>query len=172
VALPANQDNYLTAAQLAQTTYLSGSGSDTLQVRAYESGQWSPWSGSFTVSASNTIGASQTLELASAFSATVTFAANTGTLKLDNSASFDGTVAGFGHQDRFDLADVAAGASATIGYSGGNTNGVLTVSDAQHTAAIALLGQFSAASFAAASDGHGGTLVTETAAPVITTPGP
>jgi trimeric autotransporter adhesin len=40
--------------------------------------------------------------------------------------------------------------------------GTLTVSDGRHTAAFALLGNYMAASFVAAADGHGGTLVTET----------
>jgi hypothetical protein len=35
------------------------------------------------------------------------------------------------------------------------------VSDGTHTANVALLGQYMAASFATASDGHGGTLVTD-----------
>jgi hypothetical protein len=34
VALGTNQDNFLTAAQLAQATYVTGTGVDTLQVRA------------------------------------------------------------------------------------------------------------------------------------------
>ena len=48
-ALGTNQDNFVTAAQLAQTTYMAGSGSDTLWVRASDGAQWSPWSQSFTV---------------------------------------------------------------------------------------------------------------------------
>src|SRR6202035_1220853 len=42
-------DNYVSAAQLAQTTYQSGSGADTLWVRAFDGTQWSAWSQSFTV---------------------------------------------------------------------------------------------------------------------------
>jgi hypothetical protein len=51
VTQPANSDIYVTAAQLAQTTYHSGSGIDTLQVRAFDGSQWSAWSSSFTVDA-------------------------------------------------------------------------------------------------------------------------
>jgi hypothetical protein len=47
--LGAGQDNYVSAPQLGQTTYFSGSGTDTLWVRVNEGGQWSPWSQSFTV---------------------------------------------------------------------------------------------------------------------------
>jgi hypothetical protein len=43
----------------------------------------------------------------------------------------------------------------------GNSGGVLTVSDGVHTADIALLGQYAASSFVTASDGHGGTLITD-----------
>jgi hypothetical protein len=160
-ALAANQDNYLTAAQLAQTTYQGGTGSDTLQVRANEVGQWSAWA-SFTVTTTNTIGAGMTLELASSFSGGVTFAANTGTLLLDNSSSFSGSVSGFSSLDKFDLADITAGPNATLGYSGTSTNGTLTVSDGTHMANIALLGQYSAAMFVVSSDQHGGTLVSDT----------
>ena len=50
-ALGANQDNYVSAEQLAQTTYQSGSGADTLWVRVSDGSKWSPWSQSFTVTA-------------------------------------------------------------------------------------------------------------------------
>ena len=54
-------------------------------------------------------------------------------------------------------------ANATLGYAPNNSNtgGVLTVSDGIHTAALTLLGNYVAESFAAASDGHGGTTITE-----------
>jgi hypothetical protein len=51
VTLGANQDNYVSAAQLTQTTYQSGSGTDTLWVRVSDGKEWSPWSQSFTVTA-------------------------------------------------------------------------------------------------------------------------
>jgi hypothetical protein len=51
VALGANQDDYVSAAQLSQTTYQSGAGTDTLWVRVSDGAQWSPWSQSFTVTA-------------------------------------------------------------------------------------------------------------------------
>jgi len=38
--LGANQDNYISSAQLAQTTYQSGSGADTLWVRVR---RWPRW---------------------------------------------------------------------------------------------------------------------------------
>ena len=51
VAQGANQGIFVTAAQLSQLTYQSGSGADTLWVRANDGSQWSPWSSSFTVTA-------------------------------------------------------------------------------------------------------------------------
>jgi len=83
-------------------------------------------------------------------------------LKIDNSSSFSGTVAGqLAISDSIDLADVTAGANATIHYTGNNSPGTLTVSDGTHTANIALLGNYSLASFVASSDGHGGTVVVD-----------
>src|SRR5437660_829733 len=51
VTQPTNGVIYVPAAQLAQTTYQSGSGTDTLWVRANDGTQCSAWSPSFTVSA-------------------------------------------------------------------------------------------------------------------------
>jgi hypothetical protein len=46
-----NQEIDVTAAQLSQLGYQSGSGADTLWVRSNDGAQWSPWSNSFTVTA-------------------------------------------------------------------------------------------------------------------------
>src|SRR5262249_19235088 len=50
VAQASKQNISLTAAQFAQTTYQSGSGTDLLWVQAYDGYTWSPWV-SFTVMA-------------------------------------------------------------------------------------------------------------------------
>jgi hypothetical protein len=93
---------------------------------------------------------------------TVTFLGSTGTLKIDNASSFKGAIGGqLAIGDVIDLADVTAGHSATIGYTGNNSPGTLTVSDGTHTASIALLGNYSLASFSASSDGHGGTSIVD-----------
>jgi hypothetical protein len=106
--------------------------------------------------------AGETLELASPYSGTLSFAGATGTLKIDNSSSFSGTIAGqLAIGDVIDLADITAGAGAKISYSGNNSPGTLTVSDGTHTASIALLGNYSVANFTASSDGHGGTSVVD-----------
>ena len=110
--LGANQENVVSAAQLASTTDASGPGTDTLWVRVSEGGQWSAWSPSFTVSDPTAIGAGETLELASASSDAITFTADTGMLELDNPASFAGSVAGMSGEDTIDLADIDASKGA------------------------------------------------------------
>jgi Tryptophan-rich Synechocystis species C-terminal domain/Putative esterase len=98
-------------------------------------------------------------------------AGSTGTLTLEASTEFAGTVAGLALGNSLDLSDVAFAAGSTLGYAPnrGNTGGVLTVSDGAHTANIALLGQYAASSFVTATDGHGGTLIAEQLAQVVQT---
>jgi hypothetical protein len=68
------------------------------------------------------------------------------------------------------------GVHTTLGFSenSSHTGGVLTVKDGTHVAKIALLGNYIAASFTLAADGHGGTLITEgsetTQQPLLTQP--
>jgi hypothetical protein len=107
----------------------------------------------------------------------VDFLSDTGTLKLENSSSFGGTVAGLCGQDAIDFADIGFGASSTLGYAANSdhSGGTLSVGDGMHMANIALLGSYMASSFVAASDGHGGTLISEAAQsasqmPVVTQP--
>jgi 20S proteasome alpha/beta subunit len=108
------------------------------------------------------IAAGKTMELTGASSATITFAGATGTLKIDNSSTFSGTIGGqLAIGDVIDLADITAGANATMSYSGNNSPGTLTVSDGAHTASIALLGNYSLANFTASGDGNGGTSVVD-----------
>jgi hypothetical protein len=108
----------------------------------------------------------------------VTFAARgDGMLKLDASASFKPgfvSITGFGGNDKIDLADIAFGPHTTLAVAAFHSNpatlpaspagDILAVSDGTHTARLLLIGQHTAASFAMASDGHGGTLITDTAA--------
>ena len=110
-----------------------------------------------------TIGTGSTLELNTPDNGPVTFAGPTGTLQLHVSSSLTGQISGFGAQDGIDLADVSFGANTTLGYTPNNssTGGVLAVSDGTHTANLALLGNYMASSFVIASDGHGGTLLTD-----------
>jgi hypothetical protein len=111
-----------------------------------------------------TIANGAAFEIGSASSDAVTFAGGTGTLRLDQSQSFTGTVAGFGSHDQINLGDIAySDVTRTLDYwmSTDSSGGTLTVSDGAHTASLTLLGQYAASSFGMASDGHGGTLITD-----------
>jgi hypothetical protein len=88
-------------------------------------------------------------------------------LVLGASKSFHGTVAGFGTGDQIDLQDVAfvpTTKKGPVSYSNSGGSGTLTITDGVNTAAIQLLGAYIATDFVAASDGHGGTLITFTSA--------
>ncbi len=157
------------ASQIGAVTFVTGTVSNALQARAFDGVSWSAgdtaaWS-PFNVTAvalPATIAAGGTLELASLFSGTLSFAAGTGTLKIDNSSSFNGSIGGqLAIGDVIDLADITAGANASIGYSGNNSPGTLTVSDGTHTARIVLSGNYALANFTASSDGHGGTSIVD-----------
>ena len=64
-----------------------------------------------------------------------------------------------------DLSEISFGANTRLAYAANNDNagGTLTVSDGSHAQSLALLGQYMASSFSMASDGHGGTLITDPA---------
>jgi hypothetical protein len=103
----------------------------------------------------------------------VTFASDTGTLKLDNSSSFAGTVAGMTGQDTIDFADIDPTKVQPPSYD--STSGKLHVTDGAHSADIALIGNYMASVFVAGSDGHGGTSVVDPpalggVAPLVTPP--
>ena len=111
-------------------------------------------------SGSATIGAGATLELAAANSSSVTFAGSTGMLKLDSPSTFDGVIYDFtgngmpSSSDQIDLKGINFN-SVSDSYS----NGVLTVTDGTHSAALDFNGSFTLANFKFASDGSGGTIL-------------
>ena len=107
------------------------------------------------------VDAGSTFEIASASSAAISFGGTTGTLKLDDSPSFTGTVAGMSANDTIDFADLNFATIAKPSFAGTSSAGTLTVTDGSHTANIALLGNYLASTFVASSDGHGGTLVVD-----------
>jgi hypothetical protein len=111
-----------------------------------------------------TISGAATLEFGAASSANTTFAdGGDGTLRLDHSASFTGTVSGFNHGDSLDLGDVAfgSGMGTTLSYSanGAGIGGTLNVSDGANTAHITLRGQYTTACFEGTYDQGNGTAV-------------
>lgn len=89
-----------------------------------------------------------------------TFLGSTGTLKIDNPASFQGTVSGFVPGDTIDLVGIGLATSATLG-----ANNVLTVKGSGGVASLQLdsTQSFSGDSFNYSQDGSGGTAITETA---------
>jgi hypothetical protein len=145
--------------QAGNTANLSGAGANVgLRINTTTAGTAGPSGGSFSISGNTE------LELFGASTANVTFApSDTGTLKLDSSSQFNGTVAGLALGNALDLADIGFGANTTLGYTpnAGNTGGTLSVSDGTHSAAVALLGQYIAGNFTLSSDGHGGTLIAD-----------
>ncbi|QDP23830.1 heparin lyase I family protein [Bradyrhizobium cosmicum] len=121
-------------------------------------------SGSGTVIGSNSliVGSGASVELVGAYSGTVRFAGATGSLIIDQSTQFGGTISGqLTKGDLIDLRDITAGAGATVTYSGNNSPGNLSVSDGTNTATIALSGNYSLGNFIVSSDGNGGTLLVD-----------
>jgi hypothetical protein len=162
VAQPANTEIDVSVAQLAQTTYVSGTGTDQVFVRVEDGITWSNWQPlTATGSAPAIINAGATLELGAAYPGQVTFFAPTGNLKLDNSASFAGTVAGMTANDTIDFADISFASVQTPSFSGNAAGGTLSVTDGTHTAAIALLGNYLASTFVGSNDGHGGVSIVD-----------
>jgi autotransporter passenger strand-loop-strand repeat protein len=104
-----------------------------------------------------TIPAGATVEIPSAYSGTVRFGASTGTLQLDNSSSFSGTVAGMTGQDKIDLRNINFSTLHALTYTRTTSETTLHITDGTHSANIALLGNYLASTFVASSDGHGGT---------------
>ncbi len=84
-------------------------------------------------------------------------------LQLDRSADSSPQISGFGGNDHIDLRDIGLTGSTTLGYAANSagTGGTLTVSDGVNSANLALIGNYTAGSFAMASDNQGGTLITD-----------
>jgi hypothetical protein len=105
-----------------------------------------------TLEFDSTVGSNQTIQ----------FYGNGGALRIGAANPFRaGGIGGFAKGDSIDLANVAFSGSMTMRYAGNATGGTLVVSDGQHTARLKLIGNYSAASFAAASDGAAGTKITD-----------
>jgi hypothetical protein len=125
--------------------------------------------GDVTGNGSATISGASTLEFDGASSANTAFSDGaTGTLKLDHSASFTGSVSGFAAGDTLDLADVLYTDHTTLSFAanGAGTGGTLTVSDGVHTAQIALQGNLSSGGFQLSHDQGSGTVVTYATPPL------
>ena len=118
--------------------------------------------GGVTGSGSATISGTATLEFGGASTEDTSFAnVGDGTLKLDHSSAFTGTVSGFNAGDHIDFADMVSGIGTTLSYQANSTatGGTLRVNDGVHIAEIALQGVYSAAGFQGATDAGNGTAV-------------
>ena len=121
------------------------------------------------------LGSDATLELAAGDSASVTFGASTGMLKLDQPSTFSGEIFGFtgnGTLSGSDQIDLKGINYNTVQDS--YANGILTVADGSgDTAKLNFNGSYVLANFAFASDGDGGTIVYDPpVSPSSTTTGP
>jgi hypothetical protein len=118
--------------------------------------------GDVTGGGSALIDSGATIEFGGASSSDTMFANNAaGTLTLDSSSLFTGTVTGFAANDHIDLADIqASGAVLSFAANDTGTGGTLTVSGGTHTANIALLGTYDPASFHLDPDHALGVVIT------------
>ncbi|MFC3321575.1 Ig-like domain-containing protein [Mesorhizobium cantuariense] len=108
------------------------------------------------------IGNMSQLEFHAASSADVIFGADAaGTLRLDDSFDFSGSIAGMTNDDKIDLGDIwfSTGTSAVYQANQDGSAGTLTVSDGTHDATLHILGTYDAGSFTVADDGTGRTVV-------------
>jgi probable HAF family extracellular repeat protein len=101
------------------------------------------------------------IEFGSTTTANTTFAAGAdGTVTFDAASTLTGklSITGFTLGDAIDLADINfSGSGPSLAFS----RGVLTVSDGTHVAKLNMIGNYTLASFHAAPDGSGGTLITD-----------
>ena len=112
-----------------------------------------------------TIGGGGNTLIALPFSDTVTFTGGTGSLILNDPAAFTGQIVGFtgtapdaAHSDTIDLVGINYD-SAHFAELYNSTSGLLSVTDGSHTASFTFDNFNATLDFA--SDGHGGTLITD-----------
>jgi hypothetical protein len=108
------------------------------------------------------IGNMSELDFGDASSADVTFAADAaGTLRLEDSFDFSGTIGGITDDDKVDLGDITYGDATSAVYTANQdgSGGTLVVSDGTHEATLHLVGAYDAGTFTLADDGTGHTVV-------------
>jgi len=97
----------------------------------------------------------------------VTFTGKGSTLELGQAQSFTGKITGFAVATTLlDLDNIQFVSPSEATFSGGRKSGVLTISDGKTTAHVTLEGNYQTATFIAASDGHGGVIVQQSAPPL------
>ncbi|MEO5697328.1 MAG: type I secretion C-terminal target domain-containing protein, partial [Burkholderiaceae bacterium] len=112
------------------------------------------------------IGGHGTIEFGAASDANVGFAGDAaGTLTLDHSAGFSGTISGLNADDTLHFGDMMFSPAAQLSYTANaaGTAGALVVSDGTQTARISLIGHYAAADFQLAAGASGSTDIVNTA---------
>jgi hypothetical protein len=150
----------------------TGAGGTVIKSRINNTGTLEALAGTITVSGAVT-GAggvritAGTADFASTFSENVAFAAaSKGTLELAKSQTYAGSISGFSKTGAtaLDLGDIAFISGTTKAtFAGTTASGVLTVTDGTHTSKITLTGDYVDGAFVTKTDGHGGTIVVDTA---------
>ncbi len=146
-------------ADVANTAFHEGTAgnADKMWARLMQNdGTVTPWQ-QFTVVDPLEVAAGATLDLDTAYAGTVNFAGASGTLQLDHSSLFTGTVAGLIGADTIDFRDIGFVGQPMFSASG--TGGLLSIGADVQGATIQLVGDYDASSFVASGDGHGGTSV-------------
>src|SRR3984885_2188176 len=106
-------------ANVANTVFDEGSSgsSDKLWAQlVLNNGTLTGWQ-QFTVTDPVTVAQGATVELSAPYAGQAIFARTAGTLQLDSSTGFTGTVAGMTGQDTLDLRDIGFGATTTVGFA-------------------------------------------------------
>lgn len=99
-----------------------------------------------------------TLELDGAVSEGVAFQGSVGILRLDQVASFKGSISGFSGQDSILVANAQYGAVTGYSYAGSTTSGVLTVTQGASSFSLAFTGSYTTGNFAFSAGVQPGTL--------------
>jgi hypothetical protein len=148
-----------------------GKGGVTIKSAVDNTGLFNVASGTLTVSGAVTgagtvdIGGG-TAKFLSSFNEDVDFDGASGTLDLAKSQSYGGKITGFSHTGAtlLDLGDIRlinGETTATFVDGGSGTGGQLIVTNGKVTAHIALVGDYTAATFNFSADGHGGLFVAD-----------
>jgi hypothetical protein len=106
------------------------------------------------------------LDITTAFAGDIYFQGESGTLRLNDSQSFAGTVSGLAGADKIDLADIDFSANPLAHFVGDPNGGTLTVTDGDRTARLQLAGDYTLSTWTLSNDGSGGTAVVDREIPV------
>ena len=169
------------AASIVNAGLIEASGAGGVVIASAVSGAGRLEANGGTLSANGAVAASQSgviaggaLAFGASFAGAVSFTGSSGVLRLAQSQGYTGSITGFavGGGDKLDLADIGFVSPSEASFSGTASQGVLTVTDGTNTAKITLIGDYLGDAFTAASDGHGGTVITAGAALEARAPSP